>query len=89
MMITVKTVHGTRFAINPNDISTIRDDGDNVHVSFTANSSIDVDMKFDEFMRLINEHDNVNAYGKMTEAVCGKLDEINSVICGGFAHIVR
>lgn len=89
MMITVKTVHGTRFAINPNDISTVRDDGDNVHVSFTANSSIDVDMKFDDFMKLINEHDNVNSYGKMCDTICRKIDELTSVTAGGFGHIAR
>lgn len=89
MLITVKTTSGTNFAINPSDISTVRDDGNDVRVTFTNGSNLDVGMRFDDFMKLINEHDNVNSYGKMTEAVCGKLDEINNVICGGFAHIGR
>lgn len=89
MLVKVKTVHGTPFAINPRDISTIRDDGDNVHVSFTNNSSIDVAMSFDDIVKLMNEHDDVNSYGKMCDTICRKIDELTSVTAGGFGHIAR
>ena len=87
MLITVKTTSGTNFAINPSDISTVRDDGNDVRVTFTNGSNLDVGMRFDDFMKLIKKHNNVNSYDKMTDAVCEKLEDMTTVITAGLARI--